>query len=182
VVPPLRRWAVGKTSTLAINQAYTRKAPTGRDAKRWLIQEIACGAFAIAFVGSTLLGVLPWHVLAYWYVMSAAVLVINHIRTLAAHRYENYGAERMNGVSQLLDSVNLSSPWTILIAPVGLRFHALHHMAPAIPYHQLGRLHRRLIADLPDDSPYRQAEASGPVSAVARLLRRAGKEAQDSLA
>ncbi len=172
VFPPLRRWAVGKASTLAINASYTRKAPTGRDARRWLWLELGAGAASVALLVGLATGVIPWIVLGYWYVAGAAILTINHFRTLAAHRYENYAGGVMTGTSQLLDSVNLSSPWTILIAPVGLRYHALHHMAPAIPYHQLGRLHRKLIADLPDDSPYRQAEAASPVDAMARLLRR----------
>ena len=60
---------------------------------------------------------------------------------------------------QLLDSCTIS-PSTLpgrmaaqvanavrtLIAPVGLRYHALHHWIPSLPYHNLGRAHRLLIA------------------------------------
>ncbi len=44
---------------------------------------------------------------------------------------------------------------TELLFPVGLRYHALHHLFPALPYHSLGIAHRRLMAQLPADSPYR---------------------------
>jgi fatty acid desaturase len=47
-----------------------------------------------------------------------------------------------------------------LWAPVGMRYHALHHIFPTMPYHALATAHRRLMRDLPDDSPYRKTEAS----------------------
>ena len=43
---------------------------------------------------------------------------------------------------------------TELFFPLGLRYHALHHLFPALPYHNLGRAHRRLVAQLPAGSPY----------------------------
>jgi fatty acid desaturase len=50
--------------------------------------------------------------------------------------------------------------WTAeLWAPVGLRYHALHHLFPSLPYHNLGKAHRRLMRELPADSPYRQTES-----------------------
>jgi hypothetical protein len=36
--------------------------------------------------------------------------------------------------------------------PLGLRYHALHHLFPSLPYHALGTAHRRLIVALPPDS------------------------------
>ena len=44
---------------------------------------------------------------------------------------------------------------TELLFPLGLRYHCLHHLLPSLPYHSLGTAHRRLMAQLPEDSPYR---------------------------
>jgi fatty acid desaturase len=69
----------------------------------------------------------------------------------------------MDTEAQLLDSINLRG-WsflTALIAPVGLRYHALHHYLPFIPYHSLGLVHRRLLADLPQNAPYRATVRDG---------------------
>jgi fatty acid desaturase len=55
-----------------------------------------------------------------------------------------------------------------------MRFHALHHLFPSLPYHALGAAHRRLMARLPPDSPYRLTEAPR-LSASLRQLWRAAR-------
>jgi fatty acid desaturase len=61
-----------------------------------------------------------------------------------------------------------------LAAPVGLRYHALHHHLPTVPYHSLGALHRRLLAELPADDPYRRTQRPGVIAAALALAQRAG--------
>ena len=76
-------------------------------------------------------------------------------------------------LDQLLDSINyprhpvLSSLW----APVGLRFHALHHLFPSLPYHNLAKAHQRLMAELPADSPYRLTNSPSLTASLVRLWR-----------
>jgi hypothetical protein len=41
-----------------------------------------------------------------------------------------------------------------LLCPVGLRFHALHHLFPGLPYHNLEKAHGRLSTALPVSSDY----------------------------
>jgi fatty acid desaturase len=60
-----------------------------------------------------------------------------------------------------------------LWAPIGLRFHALHHIFPTMPYHALPEAHRRLMRDLPADSPYRRCQAESLREVIATLWRRA---------
>ena len=48
-----------------------------------------------------------------------------------------------------------------LFVPLGLRYHALHHLFPQLPYHALGRAHRRLMKELPAGSDYHQTVRSG---------------------
>jgi fatty acid desaturase len=47
------------------------------------------------------------------------------------------------------------------LCPVGLRFHALHHMLPSLPYHSLSEAHRILMTALPSDSIYFQTNSRG---------------------
>jgi fatty acid desaturase len=75
----------------------------------------------------------------------------------------------------MLDSVNypkhplLGALW----APVGLRFHALHHIFPTMPYHALAKAHQRLSAELPTESPYHKCSADSLPHEIALLWRRA---------
>jgi fatty acid desaturase len=103
------------------------------------------------------------------------IITINAVRTLGAHRWLNADGREMTFVEQMVDSVNYSRhPLTAgLWAPVGLRFHALHHIFPTMPYHALATAHRRLLRDLPSDSPYRLTEGESLLTAIRLLWRRA---------
>ena len=58
---------------------------------------------------------------------------------------------------------------TPLWAPVGLRYHATHHLFPSLPYHALGKAHRRLAANLSDSALYLQTTRSSLWDALRRL-------------
>jgi fatty acid desaturase len=109
-------------------------------------------------------------------------LGLNYVRNVAAHRYRNEG-EPMTYTEQLLDSINITGHpiWTELLFPVGLRYHALHHIFPSLPYHNLGRAHRRLMAELPMDSPYRRTVHPSFASVVRQLWNDARSGRQNVL-
>jgi fatty acid desaturase len=160
--PPLRRIVVGKLSTLAINASYVRPMPKGDQITRWNAQEAGAAVFVWAVFGAVMAGWIPIEWIAQWCIVVGGIIAVNQARTLVAHAYENEG-EPMDAEAQLLDSINLRgwSVFTSLIAPVGLRFHALHHHLPFIPYHSLGLVHRRLLAELPQNAPYRATLRDG---------------------
>jgi len=143
-----------------------------------MIQEAAAAmVFWLVVVGG-LMGWLALRWLLHWYIVAAGVLLVNQVRTLAAHRYDNDGAP-LDSTGQLLDSVTLNG-WpipTVLAAPLGLRYHALHHFLPTVPYHSLGTLHRRLLAESPSDSPYRRTQSGGIFATVRDLLRQTSSDA-----
>jgi fatty acid desaturase len=170
MAPPLRRVVVERGSTLIINVRYRRPAPRGRSAVRWVWQEAGAALFVWAVAAGVALGSVPPAAVAQWFLVAAGILVVNQVRTLAAHGYENAG-EPVDSLGQLLDSINLagSSPLTALLAPVGLRYHALHHFLPSLPYYSLGTVHRRLLAELPEDAPYRQTVREGVLAALGKL-------------
>lgn len=172
-IPPLRRLLIAHASTLMINTTYRRPFPKGKQATRWIRQEVAVALLFWGVVVSLSQGWLSPQWLVQWYVVAAGMLLLNQLRTLAAHRYHNDGS-RLDATAQLLDSVTLNG-WTfptVLAAPVGLRFHALHHVLPTVPYHSLGAIHRLLLAELPPDSPYRQTQERGIGAALLALLRK----------
>ncbi len=159
VVPPLRRVVWERASCLAINPEFCRRAPEGRFARMVFWQEIGASVWSIALLASP--HWLGWRPLLIALGVLSAVAVLNQIRTLVAHLWENGGAV-MTVTGQYLDSVNVPPPelFAPLWAPVGLRYHALHHLLPSVPYHALGEVHRRLSARLGLDSTY--AKASYP--------------------
>jgi fatty acid desaturase len=174
LIPWLRRLVVQRASTLVINLGYRRPAPQGQNAVRWLLQEAAAAVVFWIIVAGGIAGWIPARWLLQWYLVGAGILLVNQVRTLAAHRYNNDG-KQLDSLGQLLASINLRG-WpllTVLAAPLGLRYHALHHFLPAVPYHSLGALHRQLLAELPWDSPYRRTERGGILSTVQDLLQRA---------
>jgi fatty acid desaturase len=102
----------------------------------------------------------------------SATAVFNQLRTLVAHLWQNEG-EAMTVTAQFLDSVNVPPPgWLAeLWAPVGLRYHALHHLLPSTPYHSLAEAHRRINAQLGSGSTYEKANYPGMLWLVGRIAR-----------
>ena len=176
VIPPLRKIVIQRASTLAINPAYRRPLPGRQYQLRWLVQEWAAALVAWLVCVSWYTGQIPGVWLMQWYVVTAGMLIVNQVRTLAAHRYDNTG-RRLSAVEQLLDSVNMCGwpVFTVLAAPVGLRYHALHHLLPNVPYHSLGRLHRQLQEEWPAAGVYQQTIERGMLSAIWSLVGRMGR-------
>jgi fatty acid desaturase len=130
---------------------------------------IAVGAFAVT-------GHLSPLFFLEWYVVVALISLINTLRTLGAHAYESDG-EPLSREEQLEDSIDTPGPrWSILWAPVGLRFHALHHYFPGIPYHNLAEAYRRLTAGLPAEAPIHSVRSPGLWHSLAALYRRGLRE------
>ena len=114
LIPPLRRVVVERASALVINPRYKRKPPQGPAMLRWAFQEAGTAAYTWTLILATWNGYIPMAWIAQFYAVVAGILLINHVRTLAAHRYIGLG-EEVSREGQLLDSVNLvsESPWTL---------------------------------------------------------------------
>jgi fatty acid desaturase len=166
----LRDTVVGRLSGLQINPRFRRRPPEGELKRRWLLQEAACSIWAIAILGLVASGTLPLREFGIFLAIAAGVMFLNQVRTLVAHLWENEG-EQMSVTAQYLDSVNVPPPATlpVLWAPVGLRYHALHHLLPGVPYHNLGEAHRRISAALDGDSTFHETNHRALLPLVRRL-------------
>jgi fatty acid desaturase len=171
LIPPLRTLVVERYSGLVINPVFRRRPAEGELRRNWIVQEAAASLWAMSLIGATWTGYIPLRALVIFLGIASATIVINQIRTLVAHLWENDGSV-ITTTAQFLDSVNVPPPALLpaLWAPVGLRYHAIHHLLPGLPYHALGEAHRRLSKALAPDSHYHRANYPGLPGLIARLV------------
>jgi fatty acid desaturase len=189
IIPPVRRFVDDHLSALVINHLYVRHADIGAAGRS---QEF--GAFAVCWTAAALWwnGVLPASAVWCYAIVSATASTINSARTLAAHRYDN-DHDELSMNEQLLDSctiapstvgerfaIHVANAFRTLVAPVGLRYHALHHWIPSLPYHNLGRAHRLLVTTLTPDAPYGKTIEPGFTPVIRDLLHRSSSSSAPS--
>ena len=170
IVPAVRKMNWERFSALAINPAFRRRPPDAEVKRRFLWLELGACLWALALVASIFF--IGWRPLLIALAVFSAVGLLNQLRTLVAHLWENEG-EAITVTAQYLDSVNVPppSPFAALWAPVGLRYHALHHLMPSMPYHSLGEAHRRLRLHFEPATTFWQANHKGMAPLLGRIAR-----------
>jgi len=168
--PTIRRWVWQRLSSINFfNPDYRRPPLEPHERRGMAVAEIGC--FVVVFAGCTLVagGVITWSAVGKMYVGWVLALILSVVKFYSGHRWLGDRAP-MTVLEQLRDTTTIpGGPWTELWAPLGLRYHALHHLFPAMPYHSLGAAHRRLMRELPPDSPY-HATIRSSLFAVLREL------------
>ena len=171
VSPRFHHWLLVHASSLMMNVKYRREVLPE------LSRKVRSGSVLILLLWGVCLalaisGILPWRTFGVWFVVCSIASFINTLRALGAHAYESTG-QPMDRMAQLRDSIDTPGAfWTELWAPVGLRYHALHHYFPGIPYHNLPEAYRRLINSLPAGMCYREMSSPSLPYSLQVLIRK----------
>lgn len=168
--PKLRRWTLTHLSALTMNWRYERKLSKFDDLMLTLV-ELLCFVRALLIPLWVILGYADWTRLPLLYSLGLGALVFNQMRLLADHHFETEG-HNFEFDRHILDSCNYTSRdfFTWLFFPFAIRYHALHHLFPSLPYHNLKAAHKYLIEHLPADSPYRQLDQPSWWSVASRTM------------
>jgi fatty acid desaturase len=171
-----RGWVFRHTSTLMMNLRYQRAAPSPEEKRDWYTQDAGCFAYNTLFFALMIAQVLPWKLFWVWFVVNWGAFTLNYYRVLVSHSYLS-GFRPTSQKQQILDSWTIVGPALLneWWCPVGLRYHALHHMSPSIPYHNMGKAHRRLLEILPADHPYRYTLQRNYLAGVSRIIKYANE-------
>lgn len=171
VSPRFARWLAVHLSSLTMNPKYRRESTPQLVNKIRRDGAIILAIWSVA-IALSLAGILPWRWFFVWLAVDCSISFINCLRTLGAHAYESDG-QPMDREAQLHDSIDTPGAfWTELWAPVGLRYHALHHYFPGIPYHNLPEAYRRIVHCLPVAGQYRQMSSPSLIRSLKKLLQR----------
>lgn len=173
--PKLRQWVLRYATTLG-NVGVPRRLRPDENHAGWAVLELAAFAVAASDVALLATGIVPWAALPKAYLLFVAAVELNAMRDFTAHRFERLGAR--SHAEQLTDSINIvgRGPVGFLLYPIGMRYHALHHLFPTLPYHNMAAAHRLLMARLPAGSPYRLTNRRGFFETAGDLLRRAAAQ------
>jgi fatty acid desaturase len=169
--PRFHHWLETQASSFSMNTDYRRNVlpDMAQKMRQW---EAATLVFWASVLASMYVGALPGRTLFVWYGLLTFVSFFNTLRVLGAHEYETDGTPR-DRHEQLSDSIDTPGGlWTELWAPVGLRYHALHHFFPGIPYHNLGIAYRRIVRAVPHDSIYLDSTSPSLGHSLSALYRK----------
>jgi fatty acid desaturase len=156
--PRLRCWLDVHFSAVAIHPHFRdRTRQRNRRRKEQRVAEPLTTLYLWLAIGACTTGWLPPEVMGAFVACALGALLVNAVRTRYAHRYAHDGV-RVSHKAQIEDSATLDyGGWFALLAPVGLRFHALHHLFPHLPYHALPTAHHRIVhSSLPAADTYRR--------------------------
>jgi len=176
--PRLRYWVLTTCSSVVFNHAYRRKISKDAPRKWWAAMDIMCCLRAWLIPSLVVLGALGYSIgtplsrVFTILLLAFLPLSLHYFRSLTAHHWTLDGRQ-VSFRAQLFDSVDIVGNrfFTEFLYPVGLRYHALHHMFPTLPYHNLRTAHERLMAQLPADSPYRELVYPSVFSVLKELFQ-----------
>lgn len=171
ISPGIREFVLRRMSAFTFNWNYDR--PLSRiNRKTFAVLELACCVRALAIPGAVLLGATAPSRIFMLYFLGAATITLNQLRQLADHHFEGNG-DNLSMSDHIMDSCNYvgKDPLTWLFFPFAIQYHALHHMFPSLPYHNLAFAHTFLMKELPLDSPYRVLTQPGWWSVARKMLR-----------
>jgi fatty acid desaturase len=175
--PSVRAWTDKNLSSYGNFGFAKSTGPAPAEWRSWRLQEIGCFVFVAFAAAAIIFGLWPAAGVLRLYIILVLVLVLHSIRVIITNRYESGGLAQ-DRLEQFFDAYNvtcnrpLSYLAASLLAPIGLGLHALHHLAPQVPYHNLAEAHSRIDAAVPKNSIYHSVESPGFVRVIMDFVRR----------
>lgn len=166
---PLRKWVELKASALSLRPDFEARIPTEAERKKRLRKEWIGSLFFVSLVVASPGG------LAIWFFVATACSLMNALQLLVLHEYRGREEKASSTYDELDDTTTFTTqtPWfTEIWAPVGQRFHALHHLVPNLPYYAMPEAHARLIEILPENSAYHRTFRKSYVAQFRRIWER----------
>lgn len=153
--PRVRDFTLRRLSSFTLNWNYEKNI-SRLDRRMFATVELLCWARVSLMFIAVAIGLTVWPRLPLMYLLGASTLLFNQMRQVADHHFESNGTA-MTMDAHILDSCNYTKNdfLTWLFFPFAIKFHALHHMFPSLPYHNLAAAHEYLETNLQNDSPYR---------------------------
>jgi len=168
--PRLQRLLFQYGSSYVINPRFARQTVARERHQLFLWGVIVAVAWWTA-IAVTVAGKASWRWLLIWYAIHSGASLVNRLRMMTAHHFRS-GGHSTDLIGQVRDSIDHPSGWWAEVwAPVGLRYHALHHLFPTLPFHAMRTAYRRLNTSLPQDSMYRSCTEAGWSTTARELLR-----------
>jgi fatty acid desaturase len=168
IIPGGRRWLLKNASAFTMIPFFRyEKLPAAEP--WWLWADLAASAWLWMVSLFFWTGTVSMAIAFKFQILVLLGIGLNGFRNLFAHTYRGDG-QPVSHLRQFEDSITIQAPWFVetLFFPVGLKYHALHHLFPTLPYHQMKKVHQLLLEKLPATAPYRRNES--------RPLRKVFKE------
>lgn len=147
-IPALRALVDARFSSVTLHPHYRAEvARLLRPRLQARIAELLTTLWVWGCTASVAAGIVPLSSVLAFLSVVMTVLLMNMARTALTHHYQHDGAP-LTHAQQIADSVTWGGGGVLveLFAPLGLRYHALHHLFPYLPYHALPQAHARLMA------------------------------------
>jgi fatty acid desaturase len=168
--PSLGRLLFRHGSSYMINLHYGRKTTAVERRRLQIWGAVIAAAWWALIVFCIVVEASPWWLIV-WYAIHTSTSLINRMRMMTAHHFRSDG-HATDLLGQVSDSIDAPAGcWAELWAPLGLRYHALHHLFPTLPFHAMPTAYRRLHGGLPADSVYRRSTGAGWFPTAVKLLQ-----------
>lgn len=165
-----RDWIYCHASSLVMNLKFKRSSPNRKETIEWYTQDSACFVYNLFFLVLMTMDILPWKLLSIWSTVFYGVYLLNFYRVITSHHYLS-NANKTTKKQQILDSGTIPNAlFSFFLFPLGQRYHALHHLYPQMPYHNLASAHSYLIGVLPANHPYHLSIKKNYTDAIRRLI------------
>jgi fatty acid desaturase len=147
-----------KYSTLVFSMAYVRPIRNEEQSLMTMMREdLLCASYKVGLIALLYFEILPMRFLFIYYIAFVIASLLNMYRALFNHIYANKSGESLSWEDHLMDTATIKAgPITNLFFINGLNYHALHHLFPELPYHNLKAAHFKLVDELEEDHIYKK--------------------------